>query len=128
MIISNQPILHPKVLEANLLLCMSQGACDRYGLEMKKGGMLLLDDTNVDRAPTPYGVRVPITAITREATGRTISSSITALGVLVGLTGVVSRESLEKAVRMRVPKGTTEMNLKALARGFQAADELKEEE
>jgi 2-oxoglutarate ferredoxin oxidoreductase subunit gamma len=41
--------------------------------------------------------------------------------VLVGLTGVVSRDAIEKAVTARAPRGTEEMNRKALQAGFEAA-------
>jgi 2-oxoglutarate ferredoxin oxidoreductase subunit gamma len=49
------------------------------------------------------------------------------LGLLVGLTSVVSREALESAVAARAPQGTAEINLKALAAGFQLAEENKGE-
>ena len=45
-----------------------------------------------------------------------------ALGVLVGLTNVVSRKAIEKAVAARAPKGTEAMNKAALEAGFTAAD------
>jgi 2-oxoglutarate ferredoxin oxidoreductase subunit gamma len=45
--------------------------------------------------------------------------------VLVGLTGVVSRAAIEKAVAARAPRGTEEMNRKALEAGFAAAKEEK---
>ena len=48
-----------------------------------------------------------------------------ALGLLVGLTGVVSRDALEKAVLARAPKGTEEMNRKALQAGFAAAEGIE---
>jgi 2-oxoglutarate ferredoxin oxidoreductase subunit gamma len=47
------------------------------------------------------------------------------LGVLVGLTGVVSRQALEKAIIARAPHGTEEMNHKALEAGFAAAGKVK---
>ncbi len=43
---------------------------------------------------------------------------------LVGLTGMVSREAIEKAILARAPKGTEEMNYKALERGFAEAEAL----
>ncbi len=52
------------------------------------------------------------------------AASVVALGVLVGLTGVVSREAIEKAVTARAPKGTEEMNRAALTAGFAAADQF----
>ena len=60
-----------------------------------------------------------------ETTGRIITANTVALGVLVGLTGVVSREALEKAIIARAPRGTEEMNHKALDAGFAAAEKVK---
>jgi 2-oxoglutarate ferredoxin oxidoreductase subunit gamma len=45
------------------------------------------------------------------------------LGALVGLTGVASEESIRKAVLKRVPKGTEELNERALDLGLKAARE-----
>ena len=55
--------------------------------------------------------------------GREIVANVVGLGVLAGLTKIVSRKSLEAAVRERAPRGTEEINLKALAAGFDAAKE-----
>jgi 2-oxoglutarate ferredoxin oxidoreductase subunit gamma len=41
------------------------------------------------------------------------------------MTGVVSREALEKAIIARAPRGTEEMNHKALEAGFAAAERLR---
>jgi len=120
-IISDQEVDYPEVLEADILLCMSQEACDRYAGKLKKGGLLILDTVHVHRAPLVRAVRVPITELARQATGREITANIVALGLLAGLTGVVSRESLEAAVRARAPRGTAEINLKALAVGLEQA-------
>ncbi|MBN1956003.1 MAG: 2-oxoacid:acceptor oxidoreductase family protein [Anaerolineae bacterium] len=126
-IIADGPIHYPKVLDADILLCMSQVACDRYGMMMRRGGLLIVDNNQVSRTPTAYAVQAPITQLAREKTGREITANVVALGVLVGLTGVVSRSSLEAAVRARAPKGTKDMNLEALAAGFEAAQELMQE-
>jgi 2-oxoglutarate ferredoxin oxidoreductase subunit gamma len=47
------------------------------------------------------------------------------LGALVALTGVVSRQAIENAVTARAPRGTEEMNRKALEAGFAAAARAK---
>ena len=120
-VISNEEIYYPKVIEADITLCMSQEACDRYGRQMRKDGLLILDTEHVTRAPTTRAVRVPLTQLAREITGREISANVVGLGVLAGLTGIVSREALEEAVRARAPRGTADANLKALAAGFEAA-------
>ena len=68
------------------------------------------------------GIRIPIAGIAQETTGKAITAKAVALGVLVGLTNLVSRESIEKAVTARAPKGTEEMNRRALQAGFAAAN------
>ncbi len=124
-VLSDREIAYPKVLRADVLLCMSQEACDRYAEEMRQGGLLILDSAYVSRAPTTMAVRVPITQWAKEVTGRAITANVLALGLLAGLTGVVSREALEAAVRARAPRGTEEVNLKALAAGFELAEGVR---
>ena len=70
-------------------------------------------------------IRIPISRLAFEATGKAITANTVALGILVGLTGVVSPQALEKAVTARAPRGTEEMNRKALEAGFAAAREVK---
>ncbi|MGA9350727.1 MAG: 2-oxoacid:acceptor oxidoreductase family protein [Anaerolineae bacterium] len=124
-IISDSEIVYPKVTNADLLLCMSQEACDRYSHELKEDGVLIVDSVNVERVPTGRAYQVPITQIAEEATGRRITANMVGLGLVVGLTGVVSKESIQTAVSARAPKGTEEMNLKALAAGLEKAEELR---
>lgn len=124
-IISDSEIIYPKVTNADLLLCMSQEACDRYSHELKEGGTLIVDSVNVERVPADRAYGVPITRIAEEATGERITANMVGLGLVVGLTGVVSRGAIEAAVSARAPKGTEEMNLKALAAGLKKAEELK---
>ena len=45
-------------------------------------------------------------------------ANIVALGTIYEITKIVSKESLEKAVLDRVPRGTEELNKKALEEGF----------
>ena len=54
-------------------------------------------------------------------------ANIVALGAIYKLTDVVSQESLEKAVLGRVPRGTEELNKKALQEGYRLIDEHKED-
>ena len=126
-VISDEEIDYPKVVEADLLLAMNQEACDKYFYELKKDGMLVVDSVHVQRVPTTRAYRVPITQIAEDATGKRITANVVALGVIVGLTGVVSQPAIEKAVTARAPKGTEELNLKALHAGIEAAGKIKSE-
>lgn len=126
-IISDEEIDYPKVIEADIMLCWSQEACDRYSGRLRKNGLLIVDGDFVQRTPTTRAARVSMTKLAERETGRRLTANVVGLGVLVGLTGVVSRESLEEAIRERAPKGTAGMNLKALAAGYKAADQIKED-
>ncbi len=126
-IIAQGEIDYPKVMEADLLLCMSQAACDKFHSQVKEDGHIIVDATNVGRVPSHRAVVVPITDLALQATGRRITASITALGLVAGLTGIVSHKALQEAVADRAPAGTEEMNLKALAVGFQEAERLRQE-
>jgi 2-oxoglutarate ferredoxin oxidoreductase subunit gamma len=123
-VIARGEIDYPKVMAADFLLCMSQEACDKFSSEVKEDAWIVVDSGNVSRVPTLRALGVPISDVAEAATGRRITASIVSLGLIAGLTGLVSREALEKAVLDRVPSGSEEMNLQALAAGFAQAERL----
>jgi 2-oxoglutarate ferredoxin oxidoreductase subunit gamma len=124
-VIDSEEIDYPKVIAADILLAMSQEGCDKYYHDLKRDGMLIVDSVNVQRVPTSRAYAVPITRIAEEATGRSITANVVGLGLLVGLSGIVSRQAIERAVTDRAPRGTAEINLRALSAGFAAADGLR---
>ena len=124
-VISDEAIDYPKVVKANLLLAMSQEGCDEYCRDLAENAILIVDTVHVERVPTESAWRIPITQVAEEATGRRITANMVALGVIVGLTDVVSREAIKVAVAARAPRGTRELNLKALRAGLDIAQELK---
>ena len=124
-IISDQDIDYPEVIEADILLCMSQQACDKYYQAMKRNGLLIVDTAHVQRTPTLRAIKANLTGWAVEETEREITASVLALGFLVGLTDMVSRQALEQAVLARTPQGTGQINLKALTRGFAEAEALR---
>ena len=123
-VISSGEIDHPEVIEADVLIALSNEAYRKFSAGVKPGGLLIVDADKVE-APADGTIRIPVTRLAFETTGRQITANTVALGVLVGLTGVVSREAIEKAVTARAPRGTEEMNRKALQAGFDAADGVK---
>lgn len=129
-VISNQEIDYPKVTAPDLLLAMTQEACDKYIGSAKPGAVVILDSSLVEKWPENGAMiyPLPLTKLAQDVAGKSIVANIVALGAITELTGIVSREAIEKAVLARVPKGTEEMNRKALAAGFDAADHLAEDE
>lgn len=121
-VIAQGEIDHPEVIVADVLVAMSQEACDKYAGNLKKDGLLIVDQERVGRVPSSRAIKVPITRLAQESSGKSITANVVALGVLVGLTNVVSRQAITQAVAARAPKGTEEMNKSALSAGFAAAD------
>lgn len=126
-VVSRGEIDYPKVMEADLLLCMSQEACDKFYTQVKDEGCIIVDSSNVSRIPSHRAIAVPISQVAERVTGRRITASMVALGLVSGLTGVVTKKALKKAVADRVPAGTEEMNLKAVEAGFEEAERLRRE-
>jgi 2-oxoglutarate ferredoxin oxidoreductase subunit gamma len=61
---------------------------------------------------------LPIIDTAHNVLGKPMVTNIVALGVVAAISKVVSKEILEEAVLNRVPKGTEELNKKALEIGY----------
>ena len=122
-IISDGPIDYPKATIVDALLALTQEACDKYSHDLKEGGVLLIDSDLVTRQPEGNFnvVAFPITNTAKNEVGREIVTNIVALGAMVALTGVVTREAAEKAVLARVPEAFLELNKKAFNIGYEKA-------
>ncbi len=120
-VISDEEIDHPEVLCPDVIVALSQEAYNKFARTVKPGGLLIVDEDAVKVSPDFKGVRIPVARIAHETTGKAITANTVALGILVGLTNLVSHDAIEKAVQARAPKGTEEMNRKALQAGFDAA-------
>ncbi len=124
-VISDDPIDYPHVIRANLLLAMSQMACDRNFYSLRREGVLIVDEDMVEHVPTNRAYVVPITHIAREEVGKKVVANVLALGIVVAISEVVSRRAVLAAIEAGVPRGTERLNRKALEVGFRVGDELK---
>ena len=122
-IISDQVINFPKAQAIDLQLSLTQESCTKYYKDLKPTGTLLVDTDFVPDIPKGSFkvVQLPIIRTASEEIGKAFVANIVALGAITALTGKVKIESVEKAVLSRVPKGTEELNKKALMAGYQLA-------
>lgn len=122
-IISADPIDYPKVTCCDALLAMTQEACDKYSKDLKEDGVLLVDSDMVTRLPEGNfkAVSLRILNTAKVDVGREIVANMVALGAMVALTGVISRENAEKAVLTSVPEAFVELNRRAFNSGFEKA-------
>lgn len=119
-IISEKEINYPKVRNCDVLLALTQVACDKYIDSLKEGGSLILD-SSVKNKPDRKDIdiyNVPILETAEKKLHKPMVANMIALGSLNGLIRIVSDNSLEKAVLNRVPKGTETINKTALKEGL----------
>ncbi len=123
-IISDEEIDYPKATEIDLLLCLTQEACDKYSVDLKTNGILIADVRMVKELPEGnYRVyNLPILETAKEKVGKIFVANIVALGAIAHLLDAVSFDSVEKAVLKRVPKGTEDLNKRALKLGYNLVD------
>ncbi|MEO0026283.1 MAG: 2-oxoacid:acceptor oxidoreductase family protein [candidate division WOR-3 bacterium] len=118
-IISDQPILYPKCRKLDLLVGLSQQAIDKYLPDLKIRGLAVIDEFYVRECPHPQTLCLPLSRTAREKLGRELFTNILTLGAIAKITGLVSLESLKKAVASRVPKQFLDLNTRALEAGWE---------
>ncbi|MCK4621707.1 MAG: 2-oxoacid:acceptor oxidoreductase family protein [Desulfuromonadales bacterium] len=125
-IISDEPIDYPKATVVDACLAMTQEAADKYAVGIKPGGLLLIDTDFVKNVPKgDFKVYdMPIVRTAKTEIGREIVANVIALGAMIALTDVVSRESGETAVLRKVPEAFIDLNKKAYSLGFEKVKEL----
>ncbi len=119
-IISTDEIDYPKATEIDLLLCLTQEACDKYSVDLKDDGIIIADSRMVKDLPEGnYRIyNLPIIDTAKDKVGKVFVANIVALGAIAHLVEAISFDSVEKAVLKRVPMGTEELNKKALKLGY----------
>ncbi len=119
-IISDGEIDYPKATQLDLLLALTQEGCDRYVRDVAPGGLVIVDRDKVPAVPPGRYtvVALPILAAAKERAGRALVANIISLGAIAALSKVVSPSALEEAVLARVPRGTEELNRRALEVGY----------
>jgi 2-oxoglutarate ferredoxin oxidoreductase subunit gamma len=120
LVMSDQKVLYPYVEVADVLVAMSQPGYEKFESELGEDGMLLIDEDMVKPEKPRGNIKVfsiPATRIAEEL-GRRIMANVVMLGFFTAVTGLVSKNGMEKAVADSVPKGLEEPNLRAFKKGF----------
>ena len=119
-VISDQEIDYPKVIQLDLLLAMNQEACDAYFFDFKPNALLLADSTFVEQLPTSRAISIPFTRIARDDIGKEMTANMVALGAIAAVCPLIKEKNMEKAIVARSPRGTVDINRKAFKAGVKA--------
>jgi len=125
-VISKDKIDYPRVLKADLLLALTQEAYDKYIGDLKEKGILIVDSSAVTKIP-PISVKIyklPIVETAQKEIGNIMVTNILSLGIITGISNVVSEEAIKKAVLARIPAKVKKVNERALLLGFNMAKNL----
>ncbi|MDX9785708.1 MAG: 2-oxoacid:acceptor oxidoreductase family protein [Desulfobacterales bacterium] len=118
-IISNTDIYFPKVIQPNVLVCLTQGAYIKFRSLIRPGGLLLTDSrfVTVEKKVDARQMQLPLWETVMKTIGNPIVLNICMLGAVVGLTKLVRPASVEKVLEKRLAAGVIDMNKKALSLG-----------
>ena len=119
-IISDDPVLFPRVKSPDILVAQAQDSIQRYAHTLKPGGVLLIDSDMVKDVPDFITdvYEVPATSIARHDLKQPITANIVMLGALCKISRILERGAFEEAILKTVPKGKGEINMQAFDRGF----------
>lgn len=124
-IIDDEPIIYPKTTAINFFLSLAQGSYDAFLYDLRDDAIVVVDPALVVKWNEKYRTyQVPVIELTKTKIGKMVMSAVLSLGVMIEMTGAVSKEAIEKALLERAPKGTEELNLKAIRQGYEAAREI----
>lgn len=131
-VIDKHEILYPKVEKPNFLLCLSQQAYDRFATDIRKGGILLVDQhfCKVDHR-VPEGITVyslPLIDAANNVLHNPLSANVVSLGAIIGLTKVVTMDAARASLKENFKPKLVAMNIDALEYGYNMAMKLKDQE
>jgi len=122
-IIADSPIYFPKVIQPNVLVCLTQQAYAKFHSIIRPGGLLITDNRYVqsEKRIAARHVELPMYQRVMDKIGRPIVFNICMLGAVIGLTKVVQPESIMKVLEKLIPESLLDMNRKALDLGLNLA-------
>jgi len=124
LVVSSHPISYPKTERLDLLVALSQEACNSYHHLLKKSGVLLVDTGLVKQTPTNVFLGLPFTdlALTRVKVPQAMNTVV--LGAVTFLMPFSKRDVMRKSLLANLPEKIHKVNLKAFALGYDQARRL----
>jgi 2-oxoglutarate ferredoxin oxidoreductase subunit gamma len=125
-IVSDEQITYPYITAPNLMVLMSQNAYSKFSSELVAGGILITEEELVSTNNLRKDVKhfsIPATRFAEEL-GKKIVLNIIMMGFTTAISNVVHEQAMIEAVKVSVPKGTEELNLKAFQKGYEYGQKI----
>jgi 2-oxoglutarate ferredoxin oxidoreductase subunit gamma len=123
-IFSSEPIDYPRTMGLDLLVALSQQACNENMAELKEGGLVIVDSTPVKKCLWGKVLRVPLQREADHTFNDSRVINMLSLGVLTPFCSWVTSDSVRQAIQQRMPKTLVDRNLEVYDAGFRRGQEL----
>lgn len=126
-IISDSVIHFPKVIQPNVLVCLTQSAYNKFYPIIRPGGLLITDArfVQIEKKVDAQQKEIEMYETVMAKIGKPIVFNICMLGAVIALTGLVKPESIMKVLEHRIPQDFLEMNRQALDIGLALGAQAK---
>ncbi|MUM78719.1 pyruvate ferredoxin oxidoreductase [Pseudodesulfovibrio sp. F-1] len=121
LVISSEPISYPKAESLDLLVALSQEACNAYYPYLKPGGALVLESDLVRQPPTNRFLGLPFTRLARDKVGVAQAMNTVVLGALSHLLPFIGQSIMRKSLESSLPAKIRAVNVKAFNLGHRLA-------
>ena len=124
-VMSDEDVSAVQKTHADFIIVLNQASFDKYTPCVRKGGYIIVNTSLAKKVETRddiHYVFAPITQMAEEKLGNIKMSNILALGILSKVSGLVSLETLEKALNNVIPahrKNLITKNIEALKLGYE---------
>jgi len=126
-IISDTVIRFPKVIQPNVLVCLTQNAYNKFYPIIRPGGLLITDTryVQVEKKVDAQQKEIAIYETVMAKIGKPIVFNICMLGAVIALIGLVGPDSIMKVLEHRIPQDFLDMNRQALDIGLALGEAAK---
>lgn len=121
LVISSERISYPKAESLDILVALSQEACNSYYPYLKQGGVLVLESDLVPQPPTNRYLGLPYTALARDKVGIVQAMNTVVLGSLSYLLPFINQATMRKSLESALPPKIRAVNVKAFNLGHRLA-------
>lgn len=122
LVVSTQPISYPKTDKIDLLVALSQEACNKYFQHLKKDSVLLVNSTLVTQVPTNQYLALPFTDLARDRLKLVQAMNTIVLGACTYLLPFTKRATIKKSLETALPPKIIDINIKAFNMGYREAE------
>jgi 2-oxoglutarate ferredoxin oxidoreductase subunit gamma len=126
-IVSDSTIDYPKVIQPNILVCLTQEAYNKFYRIIRPGGLLITDTRYVktQKKVDAQQRELAMYQSVMDKIGKPIVFNICMLGTVIAMTDLISPDSIMRVLENRIPADFLEINRQAMDLGLEIGGKYK---